>query len=306
MRNGTSGTDVVTSDHSDLPVPTTPTTQKNVPLISWLTNKLSEYAQKEAPKVIRKKFPHESLYEFAHWVYSVATDARNPKDDEIFQSIVETKKAWTTGRGTTDAAIKIATNLYNYPNDTMKALLDYGIADAQLVETVKNEPMTDWTFRKGLEWMGYTINDIALTSFPSMFGYYVLFGKLPWTKQKTVEDVRQVVAAVENKIVRRFRERGISIDEPSAWDLATKLVVLAYLHPMDVAQSVLDYATNDIVSQTLQHVESMPTTTSQEERIPGSWIGGGRRWIHTFKRRGASSRSRKRRTFKKYGRGTTR
>jgi len=118
--------------------------------------------------------------------------------------------------------------------------------------------------------------NVALTSMPAVLGYYSVFGEFPDADAGTISEVREIVNDVEKKIVSKFSHHGIKVDEKSAFDLATKLVILSFLHPMDTANAILNYSIENIVPETYSILLSQKKDNEYNNKMPGSWSGGKR------------------------------
>jgi hypothetical protein len=245
------------------------------PLPAWLADKAVKQASKRAKKLLPTP-----LARFAYWA-SDMMEGRKPRPDAISREVTEARKAFKTGVGRGAATVKVLHHLYISPAETALAA---ALADPELSESVEDEAIHEWGWRNGMKWVSGAIVKLALASLPSMLFYYNAFGELPGVDKAAVAEVRDVISSVEGRIVRKFEERGIPVDEASAFDLATKLVVLAYLHPTESANAILDYATENIVTDTIRLMQqNQPRPAGKDVRdvkMPGSWQGGrrARRW----------------------------
>ena len=75
--------------------------------------------------------------------------------------------------------MRMLSNLYMYPTESVRAIVDYSLADPEVTTDIEQEAIDTWGWKKGMEWLGNKVVKLALLSVPNMLGYYSLFGKLP-------------------------------------------------------------------------------------------------------------------------------
>jgi len=279
-------------------------------LSTWLTG----LAFSEGKKYVRKATAKENYaHQFAHWAVTGALPpAKQPKAKALVSEIAATHAMMDTKAGMGVALVKTLTNATMYPAETIQAMLNYAyknLAEGTPPPTVKtdavvaSDPLNDlaeWGWYFGMEWMGAKIARMALATPPAMISYYSVFKGLPFTDQAMAKEVKLLINSVQNKLERKYKDEGVVLEEPLVRDIATKLIVFAYMYPMETAQGLLDYATENITSLTFEAIEEKKSGDVEKDLVtmPGAWKGGRRgRLLQKFTR-GKKRRGRSRQTFK--------
>ncbi|CAM6053933.1 unnamed protein product [Sphagnum tenellum] len=243
-------------------------------VIDWATNKGKTLAKKQLRKIL---LPDTLLHHFA---LSAVRTLQNNTDlpvNDTMRDVSELKR----GNNRFASVVKLATDFYTNPNDTISALTEYGLSKTETIKAVDEklgdvQTLREWGFKRGLNWVASQVANAALTTLPGRLTYYSLFKEFPNADQKTISEARSVINDVERKIVAKFNAEGVSVNEKSALDLATKLVILSFLHPQDTANAILDYAVDNIVPETYSALHKAKKE-NEEEKVPGGWIGGRKR-----------------------------
>ena len=256
----------------------------------------------EGKKIVKKKVAKEGILNELAYYFMVGQvpSAKQPKAKQLVDEIAQTHELLHSG-ATADALVKTVANATVYPKEMIQAALNYTYKriltgdppstesnNTTSVELPKSsiqnpdEHLQQWGWKFGIELIATKIAKLALTAGPGILTYYTVMGKFPFADQNLVKQVQESILDVEKKIQRKFSDEAIPMNEPQLREIATKLIVFSYMYPTETAQSVLDYAVNNITEITYATVrEEMASGKVREDRMPGSWIqsGGGRRRV---------------------------